>query len=232
MAEQWGELYQQPALRERSGVFADRRQAGLLLAELLEPLELNSPLLLAIPAGGVPVGVAIAEQTGWPLDLAVASKITLPWNSEAGYGAVAFDGGVLLNERLLPQLGMSEEEILHGIRQTRNRVKQRNRTLRDDRPLPEVRRRTVILVDDGLASGLTMRVAVNALRKAGAATLIAAVPTAHIDAVNTLRQEGVSVCCANLRSSYPFAVAAAYRSWYDVSELEVLDLLGKLHSSR
>lgn len=226
-----GELYQHQSLRDRSGVFADRHQAGLLLAGLLRPLELKNPLVMVIPAGGVPVGLALAEKNGWLLDLAVTSKITLPWNSEAGYGAVTFDGGVLLNEELLPQLGLSEEEIVLGIHQTREKVERRNQQLRGGRPLPDMHQHTIILVDDGLATGLTMRAAVNALKKIGAATILVATPTAHIDAVNRLREQDLSVCCANLRNRYPFAVAAAYRHWHDVSEAEVLALLDRRNQS-
>jgi len=225
MKQHRGELYQHQALQDRSGIFEDRHQAGILLAQLLEHLELPKPLIMAIPAGGVPVAIAMAKMTGWPLDLAVTSKITLPWNPEAGYGAVAFDDGVLLNEKLLPQLGLSEEEIMLGIEQTRKKIARRNHKLRGDRPLPEVKGRTLVLVDDGLASGLTMRAAANALRKAGGTSFLVATPTAHIDAVNALRARDISVCCANLRHSYPFAVASAYRHWRDISEEEVLTLL-------
>src|SRR3954468_467653 len=89
-----------PELKDRVEVFADRAHAGRVLAELIRPVAIREPLLLAIPAGGVPVAAAMAHALGWPLDVAVVNKITLPWNTQSGYGAVAFDGSLLLNDAL------------------------------------------------------------------------------------------------------------------------------------
>ncbi len=111
-----------PELRGKTGVFADRTEAGEILAGLLAAQDLDDPLLLAIPAGGVPVAAAVAESLGWPLAAAVVSKVVLPWNSEAGYGAVAWDGSLLLNRELLPKLGLSEREVAAGIAATREKV--------------------------------------------------------------------------------------------------------------
>jgi putative phosphoribosyl transferase len=214
-----------PELRQKNGVFADRAEAGLILAELLAGEELSGPLLLAIPAGGVPVAAAAAERLGWPLSAAVVSKIVLPWNSEAGYGAVAWDGSLLLNHELLPRLGLSERAIAEGIADTRKKVAGRVARLTGTGGFPEVAGRTVVLVDDGLASGFTMLAAVAALRQAGAGKTVVAVPTAHLEAVRLVAARVDLLCCANLRSGYPFAVAAAYRRWADVTEREAEQLL-------
>lgn len=186
-----------------------------LLADVLSP----AALVLAIPAGGVPVGVEVARRLDLRLELAVVSKILIPGTTEAGYGAVAFDGTVRLNE---PLAAAAVEE---GIAATRARVARRVQQLRHGRPFPDLRNVPVVLVDDGLASGFTMRVAVEALRAGGAGEVIVAVPTGHLDAVRRLSPLVETLCCANVRGGRSFAVADAYRSWSDVSEAEVQRIL-------
>jgi predicted phosphoribosyltransferase len=167
----------------------------------------------------------VAGRLNLPLDVAVVSKITLPWNTEAGYGAVAFDGTYKLNEALIAQLPLSENQIQEGIRKTRAKVDRRSTSFRGERPFPEVKGRPVILVDDGLASGFTMRTSIEALRHAGADHIIVAVPTAHDQAVADMASLAEAVFCANIRKGGRFAVAEAYQHWYDVSEEEVMEML-------
>jgi putative phosphoribosyl transferase len=214
-----------PQLRERVGVFEDRADAGRALAELMGPLKGSDALVLAIPAGGVPVAAPLAEELGLELDVAVVSKITLPWNTEAGYGAVAFDGTVRINEPLRRRLGLSDEDVDAGIETTRGKVQRRVRELRGERPLPEVAGRTVILCDDGLASGFTMLTAVEGVRSAGPDRVIVAVPTAHRQAIERIIADVDCVYCCNVRGGMGFAVAAAYRHWRDVPLEEALALL-------
>jgi predicted phosphoribosyltransferase len=223
-------LYWSPGLVERTGIFADRVDAGRILAGLLVRQNLADPLLLAIPAGGMPVAAAAAEALGWPLAAAVVSKILLPWNTEAGYGAVAWDGTLRLNCEMLPRLGLSDEEIEAGVAATRDKVSARVRRLMDRGELAELAGRSAILVDDGLASGFTMLTAVAALKKASSGRIVVAVPTGHVEAARSLAASVDRVLCANLRNTYPFAVAAAYRLWRDVTEQEALNLLRKVRS--
>ena len=170
------------------------------------------------------MAVEIARALQLPFDIAVVSKITLPWNSEAGYGAVAFDGTLILNEELLSRLNLSKEDIQKGIEETGQKVRRRVTRFRGDRPLPDFKR-PVILVDDGLASGFTLRVAIKALRQAGATNVILAVPTAHSESVQTVLEEVEAIYCPNLRSGLSFAVAHAYEQWSDLDEQEVIRLL-------
>jgi predicted phosphoribosyltransferase len=218
-------IHERADLRNRVGVFRDRDHAGILLGEMLAPYPLESGIVLGIPAGGVPVGRALAHRLGLPLDVAVVSKITLPWNTEAGYGAVAFDGTDMLNKALVGQLSLSEDQIQDGIRKTRAKVARRSEKFRGSRPFPRLKGRPVVLVDDGLASGFTMRTALEALRNVGAENLIVAVPTAHDQAVADVAGLAEAVFCVNIRKGGRFAVAEAYQDWCDVSEDEVLDLL-------
>ena len=220
-----------PELRDRTGVFRDRAHAGEVLAGMLAAGLPHRALLLAIPAGGVPVGAEIARRLGWPLDLAVVSKVLVPWDTEAGYGAVAYDGTVRLNEPLVAALGLSRETVEAGVAATRERVARRVRTLRGSRPLPALGAVPAVLVDDGLASGFTMRVAIEALRNGGATAVHVAVPTGHLDAVERLAPTVDSLFCANVRGGRSFAVAAAYRSWADVSEEQVRAILAPAGSA-
>jgi predicted phosphoribosyltransferase len=218
-------VFDLPELRERVGVFRDRPEAGLVLAGMLEAFRGSHAVVLAVPAGGVPVGAVLARELRLPLDVAVVSKITLPWNTEAGYGAVAFDGTVRLNEALVSQVRLSDEDIERGIARTTEKVALRVRALRGERPFPSLGERPALLVDDGLASGFTMQVAVEAVHKAGAERVLLAVPTAHRDAAQRLAQMVEAVYCPNIRSASRFAVAEAYERWYDVPEEELAQIL-------
>lgn len=212
-------------LRERSEVFRDRRHAGEVLAGMLERAGEGDGIVFALPAGGVPVAVPVAETLGCPLDVAVVSKVLLPWDTEAGYGAVAFDGTVRINNGLVRRLGLSRRTVEEGVAETRRKVERRMRLFRGDRPFPDLKGRRVIVVDDGLASGFTMLVALEAMRGRKAGRLVVAVPTGHRGAVDRVCREADDLYCANVRTGIPFAVAAAYRSWRDVTEDEVLELL-------
>lgn len=219
-------------LRNRLHIFRDRAHAGSILATMLEEYAGADVTVLAIPAGGVPVAVPIVKRLGLRFDLAVVSKITLPWSTESGYGAVAFDGTVLLNERILPGLRLDEREIREGILRTREKVNQRLRKLRGSLAPPDLEGRTAILVDDGLASGITMIATVEAVRKASSSRVIIAVPTAHEESIDHLIDRIEGIYCANIRSGPSFAVASAYERWYDVPESEVVSLLGELSQGK
>ena len=211
--------------REIRWVFRDRAHAGEVLAGMLKPYYQGIDLILSIPAGGVPVGAVVAENLELPFDVAVVSKITLPWNTEAGYGAVAFDDTLRLNEDMLRRLTLSEKDIKEGIAKTSAKVTRRVERLRGKRPFPDLSKHSVILVDDGLASGFTMRVAVEALRKSGADHIILAVPTGHRRSVEVVAQEVEALYCPNIRGGWSFAVASAYEWWSDVTEEEVIRIL-------
>jgi predicted phosphoribosyltransferase len=225
MTQASGAIHELTQLHDRVGVFRDRRHAGQVLTEMLASYHQSDSLVLGIPAGGVPVAVEIARRLALPLDVAVVSKITLPWNSECGFGAVAFDGSVHLNEALMPRLRLSTADIDASVAQTTVKVKGRVERLCGQRPCPRLTGRTLILVDDGLASGFTMQVAIETLRKQGADHIIVAVPTAHTKAAEKIRVHVPELYCANLRGGWSFAVADAYQDWYDVDDAEVSRLL-------
>lgn len=222
-------LHDLPQYRDREEVFEDRVAAGRVLASMLEAYRGTDAIVLAIPAGGVPVAVEIARVLELPLDVAVVSKITLPWNTEAGYGAVAWEGTTMLNHDMRFYFLLTDEAVNEGTMRATDKVRHRVADLRGDHPFPDLSQRTAILVDDGLASGFTVRVAVKALRNLGAQRIILAVPTALRRVAEEMEAFAEEVYCPNLRQGQSFAVADAYEHWRDVNEHEAKELLESLH---
>ena len=219
---------ERPELRDRIQVFRDRADAGEVLADMLTEYRDSDALILAIPAGGVPVAEPIARRLHLPLDVLVASKVLLPWTTEAGYGAVAFDGSVWVNPDYVAHYGLSEATVEAGVAAARKKVEHRVRRFRGDRPFPDLTNRTVILVDDGLAAGSTLRAAITAAKHQGARHIVVAVPTGHLQSVLSLAPEVDRLYCANIRGGLRYAVADAYQNWSDVSEEEVEAILERL----
>jgi putative phosphoribosyl transferase len=214
-------------LRNRMHVFRDRVHAGAVLASVLRQQKEDSDVVLAIPSGGVPVAQAVSEKLNLPLDLMIVSKITLSWNPEAGYGAVASDGTYKLNEELVRYLCLTASEVQSGIERTKEKVARRLSLLRSLKPEEQISGKKVILIDDGLASGFTMQVAVESARNLNAQRVVVAAPTGHEEAVRKLDSSADTVYCANMREGRIFAVADAYEEWHDLSDDEVTALLFK-----
>jgi len=221
------EIVEDVELRDRELVFADREDAGERLAELLAEYRGRDAIVLAIPSGGVPVGIAVAERLGLPLDLLIIRKIPIPGNTEAGFGALTLEGDLILNDMLVAGLGLSPAEIERLAAPVRKELRARNRLFREDRPLPDLAGKTVLLVDDGLASGFTMLAGVRMVARRQPAGMVIAVPTASRRTVERLAAEVDRICCPNIRGGRVFAVASAYRNWYDLSRQEVLEMLSR-----
>lgn len=220
-----GLLIEDRSLRGRAWVFKDRRDAGARLAERLRGLVGPGALVLAIPAGGVPVAAEVARRLGLELDVAVVRKILYPWTTEAGFGAVAWDGRVLINREAVEAAGLTEEEVRDKLEEAARSVEGRLAKLRKGRGGLELSRREVVLVDDGLATGYTMLAAVEAAREAGAARIVVAVPTASTSAVDLILPRVDILVALNVRGGPFYAVADAYLEWRDLSDEEVLELL-------
>jgi len=182
-------------------------------------------IVLAIPSGGVPVGLAISSHLKLPFDLLIIRKIPIPGNPESGFGAVSLEGDMVLNEPMVRMLGLTAEEIENLARTVREELVARNRIFRESRPWPEIKGKIAILVDDGLASGYTMLAAARAVHRLEPKQIIVAVPTASARTVNLLLPEVEMIFCPNIRSGATFAVADAYRHWHDLSPGEVASLL-------
>jgi predicted phosphoribosyltransferase len=218
-------IYDLPRLRQRIGVFRDRKHAGQVLAEMLQEWKGSKALVLAVPSGGVPVAVEVAEALDLSLDVAVVSKILLPWDTEAGFGAVGFDGTVWVNKEYVDYFGLDQPAIEQQTQAAQEKVQRRVKLFRTDRPWPDLENQPVILVDDGIAAGSTLRVALTALHNTGAGKIIVAVPTAHQESLVRIRDRVDALYCANIRSGQQFAVAAAYQQWDDVDETDANRML-------
>jgi putative phosphoribosyl transferase len=220
------DIIEDQGLRDRVYVFLDRQDAGRCLARFLqEHLQCTDPVVCAIPAGGVPVGLEVARKFGAPLVPAVVRKLRIPWNPEAGFGAVTWDGRVLYNEKLMRSLRLTEKEIEAALEISRENVRERLHKFTRAVPLPSLKDREVFLIDDGLASGYTMRAAVEAVREQLPSSIVVAVPTGSLSTAQWLVPFTDNLVCLNIRTSYSFAVADAYRRWHDLHDEEVVTLL-------
>ena len=217
-----GKLLERRDLRNRYGVFADREGAGDALAEFMAKEGVAVDSILAIPNGGVAVGFRVALKLETRLAVAVVRKITYPWTSEAGFGAVSWLGDVVADERVAKALG--EGEYRRCLERAERSVRERARIFADYLP-SALDGEQVAVVDDGLATGYTMLAAVRAARRLGARKVVAAAPTASLDAVQLLLEHVDLLVALNVREDYPYAVADAYARWWDLSETETLTYL-------
>ncbi|MFJ8787812.1 phosphoribosyltransferase [Streptomyces sp. NPDC102462] len=214
--------------------FRNRREAGqelgLRLMEWASEGELPNPLVLALPRGGVPVAAEIARALGAPLDVLVARKIGLPGRPETGIGALVGEDPPLFDRRALEMLGLSEDRLVEDVAREREELKRRALLYRGGRLAPGVQGRTVVLVDDGLATGATARAALRHLRRLEPARLILAVPVCAAETATEMRSEADDVVC--LQRPWDFrAVGLWYDDFEQVSDEEVVRLLDELRIS-
>ncbi len=206
--------------------FADRAEAGRLLAERLAAMGLQDPLVVALPRGGVPVAAEIARTLGAPLDVAFVRKIGAPGQPELAVGAVA-DGSepeIVLNDTLVRTLDLSEDYIASAATRELSAIEQRRREYAGLRPAFEPAGRAVIVVDDGVATGMTMQAALRHLKRRNPARLIAAAPVAPREAVTLLKREADAVVFLATPRRFG-SVGAFYRDFGQVSDEEVAELL-------
>jgi putative phosphoribosyl transferase len=203
----------------------DRSEAGKRLArELMRYAMRSDVLVLALPRGGVPVGFEVARALRIPLDVFVVRKLGMPFHEELAMGATASGGARLLNDDVIQTYAISEDEIHRVIESEMRELDRRERMYRGGRPFPVLRDRIVILVDDGLATGSTMRAAIMALREESPARIVVAVPVAARDTCEELRDVADEIVC--LETPEPFdAVGLWYQNFSQTSDREVHDLL-------
>jgi putative phosphoribosyl transferase len=206
--------------------FECREEAGRQLAREIARTHAGADaIVLAIPRGGVPVGLPIAIQLSAPLDVIVPRKIPIPWEPEAGFGAVTAEGTIVLNEELMPYLDLTEQEIQEAAQRVQREIERRTRVYRGDRPPPQVEGRLVILTDDGLASGLTMVAAIRSVRLHEPQGVIVAVPAAPRSSIERVSVEADEIICLIEQATGPFAVASFYHLFPDLSDAEVIRAL-------
>jgi predicted phosphoribosyltransferase len=209
-------------------MFEDRRDAGqILAARLAEFADRPDVVVLGLPRGGVPVAYEVARALRAPLDVFVVRKLGTPGQEELAFGAIASPGVRVLNPRVIRAVGLSARDIEEVTQRELLELERREHQYRGTRPGIDLRGRTVILVDDGLATGSSMRAAVAALRAMEPAKIVVAVPVGAPDTCQQLRNEGVDVVCALVPEGF-FAVGQWYRSFPQTSDEEVRELLQQL----
>jgi putative phosphoribosyl transferase len=213
-------------------LFRDRRAAGRLLAsKLLRYAERPDVIVLALPRGGVPVGYEVARALDVPLDVFVVRKLGVPGHEELAMGAVASGGVRVLNEQIVRAVVIPDHVIDAVAAREQEELVRRERVYRGDRPPLDVRGRTVILVDDGLATGATMHAAIEALRQQQPARIVVAVPTASPETCEALRAKADDVVCAATPDPF-YAVGLWYADFSQTSDDEVRELLARSAEAR
>lgn len=213
-------------------IFDDRYDAGRALAEALRGRALDDPIILGLPRGGVPVAYEIAVALKAPLDCLTVRKLGAPYQPELAIGAIASGGIRVLNEELIAQIpGIDDAFIEALVADESGELARRERLYRGDRPFPELRRRDVVLVDDGMATGASMRAAAEAVLSRKPSKLLVAVPTASEQAVQLLREQVDDVIC--LQTPSPFlAVGNFYLNFGQTTDAEVRRLLAEAQEDR
>jgi predicted phosphoribosyltransferase len=210
--------------------FSDRTDAGRYLATKLDAYQGRADLLvLALPRGGVPVGFEVARALHAPLDVFIVRKLGVPGHEELAIGAIASGGAKVLDHYLIRELGITDDELSRVIEREGRELERREGEYRGNRPPVSVKGHTVILVDDGLATGYTMRAAVAALKLEGAAQTVVAVPVAPPETCDSFRAEVDEIVCATTPEPF-LAVGLWYRDFSQTTDDEVSELLARANS--
>jgi putative phosphoribosyl transferase len=205
-------------------LFRDRRDAGARLAELLEHLRAEEPVVLGLPRGGVPVAFEVASRLGAPLDVIVVRKLGVPFQPELGMGAVGEDGAIVVNHDVVQLARVRDDELARIEARERAEVERRAASFRGSRPRVDVTGRTAILVDDGIATGGSARAALQVARAQGARRSVLGVPVGPPDTIAAMRAEADEVVC--VETPYGFmAVGQAYANFSQTTDEEVIELL-------
>ena len=205
--------------------FADRSCAGRALAERVRLMVREEDgVVLALPRGGVPVAAEVARELGWPLDVLIVRKLGVPGQEELAFGAIASGGVMVLNEDIVAAARVGTATIERVRASETAELQRRERLYRGDRPMRPVRGKTVVLVDDGLATGATMRAAASALRSADPRRIIVATPVASVEAARMLADEADACVCVMTPDPF-FGVGAWYENFEQTSDDEVRRLL-------
>jgi putative phosphoribosyl transferase len=212
--------------------YDDRTDAGRQLAARLKKLELQDPLVLAIPRGGVPVGFEVAKALAAPLDLVLVRKIGAPHQPELAVGAVV-DGEhaeTVLNEDIVRSLGLSADFIGRETERQLAEIERRRKAYLGVRPRPRITGRAAIVIDDGIATGATMRAALQAIRRSAPKRLVLAVPVAPPDTIATLRRDVDELVCLEAPELF-FAIGQFYLDFSQLTDEEVTAILDEAHKT-
>ncbi|MEM2237698.1 MAG: phosphoribosyltransferase [Candidatus Caldarchaeum sp.] len=207
-------------------LFHDRVDAGRRLAKQLRKKIQGDCVVLAIPRGGVVVGYEVAKELNCPLDVVISRKVGAPGQPELAVGAVAEDGTVFVDEEIASIVGVSKEYVQRKALEEDREVRRRAEAYRGGRAMPELKGKTVILVDDGLATGLTMKAAVHMARNSGAEKVIVAVPVSPPETLEKLKKLADDIVCLETPIEF-YAIGQFYESFEQLSDEEVKEILRK-----
>jgi predicted phosphoribosyltransferase len=207
-------------------LFADRKEAGkILAAELSAYKNRDDVIVLGLPRGGVPVAFEVARELDAPLDIFLVRKLGVPWMEELAFGAIASGGTTVYNEALLPSLGLSEATIQEVIERQKKELERRENLYRADHPALDLTDKTVIIVDDGLATGATMRAAIAAVRSRNPKQIIAAAPVASRPTCEMIDSQTDNLCICSMKPVHFFAIGDWYRNFNQTTDEEVTEIL-------
>lgn len=210
--------------------YLDRYDAGHVLAKYLgEYTNKSNVIALALPRGGVPVAYEVASALSIPLDIFIVRKLGVPGHEELAMGAIASGGTVVFNEPLMDQLNLDESSVNSVLQAEKKELQRRENLYRGNRPSPELRDKTILLIDDGIATGSTMLAAIKALRKHKPASIIVAVPVAERSICDEMESLVEGVVCP-LRPVNFYAVGLWYEDFSQTSDDDVIELLDKSNS--
>jgi len=208
--------------------FENREAAGKALAKAVAAKALPNPVVLALPRGGVPVAVEVAKAVKAPLDLVMVRKIGVPWQPELAAAAVidGKDPQIVVNEEVCTLTGISRSDIDEAAKEELEEIRRRTELYLKDRPRAPIAGRSAIVVDDGIATGTTMRAVIKALRLKGPKSILLAIPVAPADAVEALRAEVDDVVCLAMPEAF-YGIGLYYADFHQVSDEEVIKCLGE-----
>jgi putative phosphoribosyl transferase len=212
------------------GLFRDRYDAGHALIPLLRRFEAEHPVVLGIPRGGVPLAAAVAQELGAELDVIVARKLGAPGSPELAIGAVTANGGQYLNESIIRELGVRQDYVEREVAHQMEEARRREELFRGANHHIPLEGRVVIVADDGLATGATMRAAVRSVRQRAPKRLVVAVPVGSIQACDALRAEVDELVCPHQPESF-WAVGFYYRHFEPVEDDEVRRILASFRKT-
>lgn len=211
--------------------FRNRTEAGQLLAKKLTPYANRTDVLvLGLPRGGVPIAYEIAKSLNVPLDICLVRKLGAPGNRELAMGAIATGGIMVLNDDVVESLSVSQETIAKVVALEEKELERRDRAYRGARPFPDVQGRAILLVDDGIATGATLRAAIATLRQQQPASIIVAIPVAPLSTYNELKAEVDEVVCLATPEHF-YSISIWYDEFRQTTDEEVRELLEKQSSA-
>ncbi len=214
-----------PHITPPQAMFENRHDAGRRLAAELREYNDQPVIVLAVPNGGVPVALEVARALEAQLDLVISRKIPSPLSPEAGIGAIADDGTIILNDEAVRRLGLSRQQIEYEVNRVRGEIKQRSLLYKGDQPLVRVGGKTVIIIDDGLASGFTTMAAVQSVRRRRPKEIVVAIPVASAVALKQVENVADRIVTCATGFMPKFYISDYYRYWHDLKDDEVIGYL-------